>query len=38
MDNHSLIKQELQEAAKVLENFLDNEQNIEAIERLHKPL
>ena len=33
MDNHSLIKQELQEAAKVLENFLDNEQNIEAIEK-----
>ncbi|WP_339694148.1 D-sedoheptulose 7-phosphate isomerase [uncultured Roseivirga sp.] len=33
MDNYSLIKQELQEAAKVLENFLDNEQNIEAIEK-----
>ena len=33
MDNHSLIKQELQEAAKVLENFLSNEQNIEAIEK-----
>tara|TARA_R110001592_G_scaffold28100_1_gene103703 strand:+ start:27 stop:614 length:588 start_codon:yes stop_codon:yes gene_type:complete len=33
MDNHSLIKQELQEAAKVLENFLENEQNIEAIEK-----
>ena len=33
MDNYSLIKQELQEAAKVLENFLNNEQNIEAIEK-----
>ena len=33
MDNISLIKQELQEAAKVLENFLGNEQNIEAIEK-----
>ena len=33
MDNFSLIKQELNEAAKVLENFLANEQNIEAIEK-----
>lgn len=33
MDNYSLIKQELQEAAKVLENFLANDQNIEAIEK-----
>ncbi|KYG82520.1 D-sedoheptulose 7-phosphate isomerase [Roseivirga echinicomitans] len=33
MDNHSLIKQELQEASKVLESFLENEQNIEAIEK-----
>ena len=33
MDNFSLIQQELNEAAKVLENFLANEQNIEAIEK-----
>ncbi|MGW8121594.1 D-sedoheptulose 7-phosphate isomerase [Roseivirga echinicomitans] len=33
MDNYRLIKQELQEAAKVLENFLSNDKNIEAIEK-----
>jgi D-sedoheptulose 7-phosphate isomerase len=33
MDNLSLIKTELQEAAKVLDNFLNNDINIAAIEK-----
>lgn len=33
MNNHNLIERELQEAAKVLDSFLNNKNNIEAIEK-----
>lgn len=36
MDNLSLIRKELQEAAKVLEGFLKNDENIAAIEKAAK--